>query len=142
MNLPKPEEIIPHRDPFLFLTEVTKLEVPKFAEAYWEVKESEDFFSGHFPEFPTLPGVLMCESIAQLGAYTLLSDSNFEGLLPLFGGVDNVRFRRRVSPGERLDLSVELSRISARGGKGNGKAYVNGELACNCDLMFVFTQLD
>ena len=142
MNLPKPEEIIPHRDPFLFLTEVTKLEVPKFAEGYWQLTESEDFFPGHFPDFPTLPGVLMCESIAQLGAYTLLSDSNFEGLLPLFGGVDNVRFRRRVSPGERLDLSVELSRISAGGGKGNGKAYVNGELACNCDLMFVFTQLD
>ena len=142
MNLPKPEEVIPHRNPFLFLTEVTKLEVPKFAEAYWEVKESEDFFSGHFPEFPTLPGVLMCESIAQLGAYTLLSDSNFEGLLPLFGGIDKVRFRRRVSPGERLDLSVELSRISARGGKGNGKAHVNGQLACSCDLMFVFAQLD
>ena len=80
MNLPKPEEIIPHRDPFLFLTEVTKLEVPKFAQGYWQLTESEDFFSGHFPDFPTLPGVLMCESIAQLGAYTLLSDSNFEGV--------------------------------------------------------------
>jgi 3-hydroxyacyl-[acyl-carrier-protein] dehydratase len=138
MNFPKPEAVIPHRKPFLFLTEVTKLEVAKSAEAYWQLKESEDFFAGHFPDFPTLPGVLMCESIAQLGAYTLLSDPSFEGLLPLFGGIDGVRFRRRVSPGERLDLSVELSRISARGGKGAGTAHVDGELACSCDLMFVF----
>ena len=138
MNFPKPEEIIPHREPFLFLTEVTQLDVPKSAEAYWQLTESEEFFSGHFPDFPTLPGVLMCESIAQLGAYTLLSDQTFDGLLPLFGGIDNVRFRRRVLPGERLDLSVEISRISARGGKGSGKALVGGELACSCDLMFVF----
>ena len=80
----------------------------------------------------------MCESIAQLGAYTLLSDPNFEGFLPLFGGLDNVRFRRKVSPGERLELSVELSKISARGGKGHGEARVDGELACSCDLMFIF----
>jgi len=89
----------------------------------------------------TLPGVLMCESIAQLGAYALLSDQTFDGLLPLFGGIDNVRFRRRVSPGERLDLSVELSRISARGGKGSGQARVDGELACSCELMFVFVKV-
>ena len=138
MNFPKPEEVIPHRNPFLFLTEVTQLDAPESAEAYWQLAESEEFFSGHFPDFPTLPGVLMCESIAQLGAYTLLSDQTFDGLLPLFGGIDNVRFRRRVSPGERLDLSVELSRISARGGKGSGKALVGGDLACSCDLMFVF----
>jgi len=138
MNFPKPEEVIPHRNPFLFLTEITQLDAPKSAEAYWQLTESEEFFSGHFPDFPTLPGVLMCESIAQLGAYALLSDQTFDGLLPLFGGIDNVRFRRRVSPGERLDLSVELSRISARGGKGSGKALVGGDLACSCDLMFVF----
>ena len=138
MNFPKPEEVIPHRNPFLFLTEVTQLDAPESAEAYWQLTESEEFFSGHFPDFPTLPGVLMCESIAQLGAYTLLSDQTFDGLLPLFGGIDNVRFRRRVSPGERLDLSVELSRISKRGGKGSGKALVGGDLACSCDLMFVF----
>jgi len=65
MNFPKPEEVIPHRNPFLFLTEVTQLDAPKSAEAYWQLTESEEFFSGHFPDFPTLPGVLMCESIAQ-----------------------------------------------------------------------------
>jgi len=138
MNFPKPEEVIPHRTPFVFLTEVTKLDAPKSAEAYWQLTENEDFFAGHFPDLPTLPGVLMCESIAQLGAYTLLSDQNFHGLLPMFGGIDKVRFRRRVAPGERLDLSVELSRISARGGKGSGQASVDGKLACSCDLMFVF----
>ena len=141
MNLPKPEEVIPHREPFLFLTEVTKLELPKSAQGYWQLKETEDFFPGHFPDFPTLPGVLMCESIAQLGAYTLLSDPNFDGLLPLFGGIDNVRFRRRVSPGEKLDLSIELTRISARGGKGRGEAHVDSELVCSCNLMFVFAKI-
>ena len=83
MNFPKPEEVIPHREPFLFLTEVTQLDIPKSAEAYWQLTESESFFSGHFPDFPTLPGVLMCESIAQLGAYALLSDQTFDGLLPV-----------------------------------------------------------
>ena len=117
MNFPKPEEVIPHRKPFLFLTEVTQLTISQSAHGYWQLGSSEDFFEGHFPDFPTLPGVLMCESIAQLGAYTLLSDPNFENLLPLFGGIDNVRFRRKVSPGERLDLSVEISKISTRGAK-------------------------
>ena len=138
MTFPKPIDVIPHRDPFLFLTEVTNLSISESAEGYWQLSLDEDFFVGHFPDLPTLPGVLMCESIAQLGAYTLLSDPNFEGFLPLFGGLDNVRFRRKVSPGERLELSVELSKISARGGKGHGDARVDGELACSCDLMFIF----
>ncbi|MEC7809739.1 MAG: 3-hydroxyacyl-ACP dehydratase FabZ [Actinomycetota bacterium] len=141
MNFPKPEEVIPHRKPFLFLTEVTQLTISQSAHGYWQLGSSEDFFEGHFPDFPTLPGVLMCESIAQLGAYTLLSDPNFENLLPLFGGIDNVRFRRKVSPGERLDLSVEISKISTRGGKGHGKAHVEGDLACSCDLLFVFASI-
>ena len=138
MTFPKPIDVIPHRDPFLFLTEVTNLSISESAEGYWQLILDEDFFVGHFPELPTLPGGLMGESIAQLGAYTLLSDPNFEGFLPLFGGLDNVRFRRKVSPGERVELSVELSKISARGGKGHGEARVDGELACSCDLMFIF----
>lgn len=107
------------------------------AEGYWQLTGDEPFFAGHFPGRPTLPGVLMAEAIAQLGAYIVLNDDRFAGKLPLFGGLDSTRFRRQVSPGDRLDLEVEMTRLSARAGRGQGRASVNGELACSCDLLFV-----
>tara|TARA_B100000029_G_scaffold511750_1_gene606622 strand:- start:25 stop:450 length:426 start_codon:yes stop_codon:yes gene_type:complete len=137
MNLSKPEDVLPHRPPFLFLTEILDLEPGKWAKAVWVVDSDEPFFEGHFPGRPTLPGVLMCESIAQLGAYLVLQDEQFHGKLPLFGGIDKARFRRQVSPGESLDLYIEVSRLSARAGKATGQASVNGELACVAELMFV-----
>jgi len=136
-GLPLPEEVIPHRDPFLLLTEVTDLRPGEGATGYWQPGD-EPFFSGHFPGRPTLPGVLMCESVAQLGAYALLSVPEFSGRLPLFGGIDRARFRRQVLPGERLDLEVELVRLSRRGGHGKGQALVGGRTACSCELLFVF----
>lgn len=98
----------------------------------------EWFFPGHFPGRPTLPGVLMCEAIAQLGAYTLLVEPEYSDKLPLFGGIDGARFRRQVGPGDELELHAELGRISSRAGKGSGKALLNGQVACELDLMFVF----
>ena len=136
--LPVPDQVIPHRAPFLFLTEVTELEVGVSASGHWLLTGDEDFFVGHFPGRPTLPGVLQCESIAQLGAYALLSDPAFSGRLALFGGIDKVRFRRQVLPGDRLDLHGDLGRVSARAGKGSGRASVEGETACECELLFVF----
>ena len=136
-GLPLPEEVIPHRDPFLLLTAVTDLRPGEGATGYWQ-PDDEPFFSGHFPGRPTLPGVLMCESVAQLGAYVLLSVPEFVGRLPLFGGIDRARFRRQVLPGERLDLEVELLRLSRRGGHGTGQASVGGHTACSCELLFVF----
>ena len=136
-GLPQPAEVIPHRDPFLFLTEVTDMRPGERATGYWQPGD-EPFFSGHFPGRPTLPGVLMCESVAQLGAYVLLSIPEFAGRLPLFGGIDRARFRRQVLPGERLDLEVELLRLSHRGGHGTGQALVGGRTACSCELLFVF----
>ena len=79
----------------------------------------------------------MCEAIAQVGAYAVLTDPRFSGKLPLFGGIDSARFRRQVVPGDTLLLEVELGRMSARAGKGSGRALVGGEVACECDLMFV-----
>ena len=137
-SLPAPDEVIPHRAPFLFLTAVTELEVGLSASGHWQLTGDEDFFVGHFPGRPTLPGVLQCESIAQLGAYALLSDPVFSGRLALFGGIDRARFRRQVLPGDRLDLHVELGRVSSRAGKGSGRASVDGETACECELLFVF----
>jgi 3-hydroxyacyl-[acyl-carrier-protein] dehydratase len=135
--LPVPADVIPHRPPFLFVDAVTALVPGRSATGTWTLTGEEWFFAGHFPGRPTLPGVLMCEAIAQVGAIAVLTDERFAGKLPLFGGLDGARFRRQVGPGDTLTLEVELGRMSARAGKGSGRASVNGELACSCELLFV-----
>jgi 3-hydroxyacyl-[acyl-carrier-protein] dehydratase len=137
VTLPSPADVLPHRPPFLFVDELVAVEPGVSATGRWRLTGDEWFFAGHFPGRPTLPGVLMCEAIAQVGALAVLLDERFTGKLPLFGGLDGARFRRQVVPGETLELSVELSRMSARAGKGSGRATVAGQLACACDLLFV-----
>jgi 3-hydroxyacyl-[acyl-carrier-protein] dehydratase len=132
-----PSELLPHRPPFLFVDEIVEIVPGVSARGRWHLSGDEWFFSGHFPGRPTLPGVLMCESIAQVGALAVLSDQRFAGRLPLFGGLDKARFRRQVLPGDVLTLEVDMSRLSARAGKGTGRALVGDELACEADLLFV-----
>ena len=135
--LPAPADVLPHRPPFLFVDQLTALEPGVSAVGTWSLTGDEWFFPGHFPGRPTLPGVLMCEAIAQVGAIAVLTDPKFAGKLPLFGGLDGARFRRQVGPGDTLELHVALDRMSARAGKGHGRALLRGEKACECELMFV-----
>ena len=133
----RPEDLLPHRPPFLFVDEILDLVPGESARGRWRLTGDEWFFAGHFPGRPTLPGVLMCEAIAQVGALAVLADDRFAGKLPLFGGVDKARFRRQVVPGDELILECEMGKLSARAGKGSGRALLNGHVATQLDLMFV-----
>lgn len=132
-----PTHWLPHRPPFLLIDEMIDVEPGRRASARWTLRGDEWFFVGHFPGRPTTPGVLLLESIAQCGAVVVLADERYAGRLPLFGGVENARFRRQVVPGDTVVIECEMTKLSARGGKGTGRASVDGLVAATGEFFFV-----
>jgi 3-hydroxyacyl-[acyl-carrier-protein] dehydratase len=136
------EEILPHRDPFLLLDEVIELEPGVRVVARKLVRADEWYLAGHFPGRPIMPGVLMVEAMAQTGAVAVLSDEENRGKLALFAGIDDVRFKRIVVPGDELELTCELERVRGPVGRGKATATVDGKLAVRGTLTFAVTEGD
>ncbi len=129
-------EIIPHRYPFLLVDRILELEPGVRALGEKLVTINEPFFQGHFPNMPIMPGVLIVEALAQTGAVATLSQPENKGKLAFFAGIDTVRFRRPVRPGDTLRMEVTLDKIRRGVGKGQGKATVDGQLVCEGGIMF------
>ncbi|MDF1542955.1 MAG: 3-hydroxyacyl-ACP dehydratase FabZ [Anaerosomatales bacterium] len=129
-------EIIPHRYPFLLVDRIEELAEGERAVGIKNVTANEPFFPGHFPDYPVMPGVLIVEALAQVGAVALLSVDANKGKLAFFAGIDKVRFKRQVRPGDTLRLEVTITRSRGAIGFGEAVATVNGETACSGELMF------
>lgn len=137
MNQEQIKEIIPHRDPFLLIDEIVELEVGQRVVAMKHMKEDEFWFKGHFPGQPVTPGVLMVEMLAQAGAVAMLSIPENKGKIGFFGGINDVKFRRMVLPGDDLRLEVEIIKKKGPIGVGRGIATVDGEKAVSCEITFI-----
>ncbi|AEH49589.1 3-hydroxyacyl-ACP dehydratase FabZ [Parageobacillus thermoglucosidasius] len=130
------QEIIPHRYPFLLVDRILEIEDGKRAVGIKNVSVNEPFFVGHFPGYPVMPGVLIVEALAQVGAVAMLKKEENRGRLAFFAGIDSCRFKKQVKPGDQLRLEVEIIRAKGAVGKGKGVATVDGELVCEAEIMF------
>jgi 3-hydroxyacyl-[acyl-carrier-protein] dehydratase len=135
------EAIIPHREPFLLVDEIVELVPGEHAVGRYHVDPDAWYLRGHFPGRPIMPGVLQVEALAQVGAVCGLSAPGFAGRLALFAGIDDVRFKRIVMPGDTLTLECRITRLRGPVGKADATASVDGELACRAALTFALTEL-
>lgn len=134
------KKIIPHRYPFLLIDRIIELEDGKKCTGIKQVSGNEPFFQGHFPDYAVMPGVLIVEALAQVGAVAMLKLEENQGKLAMFTGIDKCRFKKQVTPGDTLQLEVEMTRVKGPLGKGVAKATVNGEIACSCEISFAILE--
>ena len=140
LNIDQIKELIPHRYRFLLVDKILDLEVGKKAIGIKNVSANEPFFQGHFPKYPIMPGVLIVEAMAQVGAIAMMSMEENKGKLGVFAGIDKVRFKKEVRPGDTLKMEVEMLSIRRNIGKAHASAYVGEELVCSGELMFALVQ--
>ncbi len=138
----KVEEILPHRYPFLLVDKILELEPGRRVVGQKNVTRNEYFFEGHFPGYPVMPGVLMVEALAQVGAVALLSLEENRGKIPLFTGIEKLRFKRQVVPGDVLRLEMEVLKVRGPMGRGQGTVTVDGEVAVKGELLFFLAPAD
>jgi 3-hydroxyacyl-[acyl-carrier-protein] dehydratase len=136
LDIEQIKEIIPHRYPFLLIDRILEVEEGKSAVGIKNVSANEEFFNGHFPDYPVMPGVLIVEALAQVGAVAMLKKEENRGRLAFFAGIDGCRFKKQVKPGDQLRLEVEIVRLRGPIGKGKAVATVDGEVACEAEITF------
>jgi 3-hydroxyacyl-[acyl-carrier-protein] dehydratase len=136
LDIKQIQEILPHRYPFLLVDRIIALEEGKSAVGIKNVSANEPFFQGHFPGRPVMPGVLILEALAQVGAVAVLKIPEFAGSIALFASMDKVRFRRQVVPGDVLRLEVTVQKLRGSFGKSYAAAYVGEEMAAEAEMMF------
>ncbi len=136
------QEIIPHRFPFLLVDRIDEIEWGSRAVGVKNVTMNEPFFQGHFPDYPVMPGVLIVEALAQVGAVAMLGTDEHRGKIAFFAGINKVRFKRQVKPGDTLRLEVEVGKFRRGVGTGTGTATVNGEVAAQGELMFAIVDAE
>ena len=130
------KDILPHRYPFLMIDRVEEVIEGKSAKGYKNVTINENFFNGHFPEYPVMPGVLILEALAQMGAICILSMEDFKGKIGFLVGADKVRWKKQVMPGDKLELEIEIIKLRGSIGVGKGKATVDNQIVCEGEIMF------
>ena len=133
------KEIIPHREPFLFIDQINEVIPGQYVNATKKVNEDEYYFKGHFPGNPVMPGVVLIETMAQAGAVSLLLMEEYKGKLVLFAGIEKARFKRIVKPGDIIEIKLNITSMRRNVGKAEAMAAVEGEMACSAELLFFIT---
>jgi 3-hydroxyacyl-[acyl-carrier-protein] dehydratase len=136
------QDIIPHRFPFLLVDRIEEIDWGTRAVGVKNVTINEPFFQGHFPDYPVMPGVLIVEALAQVGAVALLGLEENRGKIAFFAGINKVRFKRQVKPGDTLRLEVEVGKVRRSIGTGTATATVDGDVAAQGELMFAIVDAE